>query len=172
MFNSMTHLQTLQLWLVIFCCTVNSACVSVNLGNKNQKKSDYVRYRSPALPYKDIRIESSDFAWQNSENGTTLSFLSVCHDPADPSLASMKDTSLRGFDNLSINQDEELTFNDRQAKKVSADGALDGVPVTIRLLIYKKNYCNYTISMVGVKKQFNNTDHNTFESFIGSFKTP
>lgn len=172
MFNSMTHLQTRQLWLVIFFCTVNSACVSVNLGNKNQKKSDYVRYRSPSSPYKDIRIESSDFAWQNNDNGTTLSYLSVCNDPADPSLDSMKTTSLRGFDSLVLNSDEEMTYNERLGKKVSADGTLDGVPVTIRLLVFKRNFCSYTISMVGVKKNFNSTDQTTFDNFIGSFKTP
>lgn len=172
MFNSMTHLQKLQLWLVVFFCMANSACVSVNLGNKGQAKNGYVRYDSPDSPYQDIRIPSADFAWQNSKNGTTLSYLSVCHDPGDPSLESMKDSSLRGFDGIVTTKEEESNFNDRQAKKITADGTLDGIPVTIRLMLFKRNYCSYTISMVGVKKHFSELDQKTFDNFLSSFKTP
>lgn len=168
----MRQLMRLQLLMVLFFPLVISSCVSVNLGNNSPTKNTYVRFASPKAPYTDIRIESADSAWQNSQTGTTLSYLSVCKDTSDPSLSSMQISSLKGFDNLAVQSEETIPFNEREGRKVVADGSLDGVPVTIRLLLFKKNNCNYTLSMVGTKKRFNDFDQKSFDDFTASFRAP
>ncbi|MNT62031.1 hypothetical protein D3C72_1997190 [compost metagenome] len=66
---------------------------------------------------------------------------------------------------------EVTQFNGREAQRTIATGDIDGVPVKLSLMIFKKNNCNYTLSYGGVAKEFVREDR-YFDEFLKSFKAP
>lgn len=166
----MTH-PVRHLGLLVFSFCLNG-CVSVNLGNKDIAKSQTVRFKAPDRPYESIDLKSADKAWQSQNTGSTISYLSVCNDPSDPSLEALRDGTLRGIDNLNVEKESRWDFNAREALRTKATGRLDGVKIKIDLVTFKKNYCNYTLSLVGVESRFGSTDQQQFDRFVGEFTAP
>lgn len=165
-------MKLLMLFLtILFLSIIQTGCVSVNLGNEKIAKSKSVDYKSPGKPFESIDIKNADKAWKNPETGTTLSYLSICNDPADPTLASLRDSTIAGIEELKTLSEEVVSFNGRQAIKTSATGQLDGVKILIKLLIFKKNNCNYTISLVGVQDKAEK-DLEKFDIFTNGFSAP
>lgn len=146
-------------------------CVSVKLGGSEVKKSSQVQFDPPSRSFASIILPHADSAWQNNKTGTTLSFISTCNDSSDPSLVSMRDSALRGLEELKLIKDEALTYNGREALRTEASGQLDGVKVEVRLMHFKKNFCDYTISMVGVQDKVKE-DVSVFDNFLRGFKAP
>ena len=75
------------------------------------------------------------------------------------------------MNNLRIVSTENLQYNGREARQTISTGEVDGVPVQLALLIFKKNGCNYTLSYGGIQKQFT-TELRQFEKFKTEFKAP
>lgn len=165
----MRHLQLRHLSVgFLFLCS----CVSVNLGNKDVSRSTEVRLSEPSNSYVSIALKAADRAWQSKSTGTTLSYMSVCNDAADPSLEALRGSTLRGIEQLKIENEERPTYNGRDSLRTKASGSLDGIKVVIRTMIFKKNFCNYTISMVGLESRFSQNDENVFNVFLEGFVAP
>ena len=161
------HLDFKALTLLLF----SASCVSVKIATNDGHKQSELSFQAPASPFESISLDNADKAWQNKKTGSTLSYLSQCKDNADPSLESLRDTTLRGLDSVEILKDEKMSYNGREAVKTQVKGKLDGVSVLVRLLIFKKNFCRYTISMVGVESHVD-SDVQIFETFLGKFEAP
>ncbi len=149
----------------------NASCVSVKLGNENVSKSATVRFDKPAKPFEVIALKNADESWQNKNTGTTISYLSICNDTSDPTLQSLRDSTVRGIEEADIEKENMIPYNNRQALRSDISGHLDGVKVMVKLLIFKKNFCNYTISMVGIQSKYE-SDSVEFEKFIKGFIAP
>lgn len=79
--------------------------------------------------------------------------------------------SLNAISDMEILTTEELMFNGRSARQSIAQGTLDGVPVKMSLLVFKKNNCNFTLSYGGVAKHFSN-ELKHFDDFKSQFRAP
>lgn len=167
----MKHLGKHQLVVVIILTFTMNGCVSVSIGNKNMRKSSSVEFVAPKKPFEKIDLKSADQAWQNRQTGTTLSYLSVCNDASDPSLDALRSSTLQGLEELSIKSENKFQYNSREAIKSEVSGKLDGVEVVVKMVIFKKNYCNYTISMVGLKGK-SESDFVVFDDFTTGFRAP
>lgn len=170
----MGHQMKRQLWnilTIIIGLFFLPSCVSVKLGNEDIKKSNQVQYVSPSEKFRPIELKNADKAWQNKNTGTTLSFLSVCDDTADPSIESLQSSTLRGLDQVQVNSSDTQKYNNREAVRTVATGKVDGVSVQLLLMIFKKNSCNYTVSMVGLVEKID-TDKNEFDKFLEGFVAP
>lgn len=148
-----------------------SSCVSVELPSGKTKPAKDVTFSEPSSPFSSIKSKSADHAWQSSKTGNTISFLSECGGTADPSLQSLETESLSALNKLEILKTETKTFNGREARQTISAGTIDGVPVALALVVFKKNGCNYTLSYGGVEKQFN-SELSVFEKFKDGFKAP
>lgn len=148
-----------------------ASCVTVNLGGGKITTADGVSYSKPTSPFQEIKLKDADHAWQNRDNGNTISYLSTCNDPADPTLESARGEYLGGLTNLKIVDEKETEFNGRGALTTTAEGNVDGVRTRLQLVIFKKNNCLYTLSYVAVAKQFNQGAEQ-FQNFTESFKAP
>lgn len=147
------------------------SCVSVQFpGGKSAPAKD-VEYKAPAAPYKEITTSKADKTWLSSKTGNTISYLSECGNGSDPSLSQIENESLSALSNLEVVKSEALTYNSRAAHQTVAHGEVDGIPVQISLLVFKKNGCNYTLSYGGVKEQFA-SEQLSFEEFKRNFKAP
>ena len=159
--------------LVRFCIIslLLSSCVSVQLPGGKVTPAKDVQYSEPGVPFEKIKSQNADRTWLSKNTGNTISYLSECGGTADPSLESIESESLSAMNELKILATEELTYNGREARQTTARGEIDGVPVQIALLIFKKNGCTYTLSYGGLQKQFS-VEQKYFEKFKTDFKAP
>lgn len=153
-----------------------SACVSVNLGPKGGERSREAEFSAPNAPYGEFRASANqrqpaDHAWQNTQNGNSISFFSTCHDPADPPLDTLAQELFAELSELQKIKSQVLTYNGREALDQEVEGKVDGVTTRIRAVIFKKNNCVYTITNVGLPKFFE-ADRLIFEQFLARFHVP
>lgn len=157
--------------LILILSLSFTACVSVSLPKASGKKATNLEFSAPAAPFQAIKTESADAAWLSAKTGNTISYLSDCESPIDPSVKQIESESLSALTNLKIESSDEIPYNGRQAAVSVASGAVDGVPVKMKLLVFKKNNCNYTLTYAGVEKNFS-AEVKEFNRFIQSFKAP
>lgn len=159
--------RPLPLLILIFGTT---SCVSVNLPTTTGKKADGVAATAPAAPFHDM-ASSADKAWISEKTGNTISYISECGSKADPSLQQLRDESMNALVNAKISDEKTFAYNGREALEATGSGTVDGVAVTLRLVVLKKNGCQYTLSYGGVSKGFEaETSH--FKNFVEGFKAP
>lgn len=148
-----------------------SNCVSVNITPDQAQKAEKISYEAPATPFKQFKTESADKAWQSEKTGNTMAFLTECNQNVDTSLKSLQFETLNALSDLQINQNNNVTFEDREGLIAQATGKVDGVPVELSVLVFKKNGCNFTLSYMGRRQHFQ-SESRYFEKFKESFKVP
>ena len=157
--------------VVCFLSLTLTTCVSVQLPGGKSEPAKGVNLQVPSSPFKEIQSPQIDKSWQSTKTGNTISYFSTCGSSADPSLESLESDALNALNKMEVQSSDEVSFNGRSALQSLAKGHLDGVPVQISVLVFKKNNCNYTLTYGGIEQNFN-TEVNVFESFKNSFKAP
>ena len=152
-------------------CLMMQGCVSVNLGPKGPSKSKNVAFITPGLPYRQIKGSPADGAWQNPENGNSISFLSTCNEESDPSLEAATDEMISAFGETKQLSQKKFEFDGRDALDTQAEARVEGVPTKIRALVFKKNACLYTLSLIGISKSFSKGEK-PFDDFVKGFQAP
>ncbi len=148
-----------------------SGCVSVQLPGAVAKKATGIIYVEPTKPFESIKSDGADKVWLSKKTANTIAYLTECESPNDPGLKQLESEYLNALGKLEITKSETSTFNGRESLSTSANGEIDGINVQVKLLIFKKNNCNYTLSYSGVKKKFD-SELKYFDQFVESFKVP
>ncbi len=164
----MKHPKALFLLLLYFLL---NGCVSVNLPSSSGWKAPTVEFKAPPKPFVPMENKNADKAWISEKNGNTISYLSECGSPVDPPLQQIEADTLNFLENLKIISSDSKTFNGRESLETLAQGNVDGVPVKMRVLTFKKNNCSYSLVYGGVKDKFN-SEVSYFEQFLKGFKAP
>lgn len=148
-----------------------SGCVSVQLPGGKSAKASNVVYQKPAGSFKSIDAENSDQAWQSSKSGNTLAYLSECQPAVESNLKTLEGESLSALTNSHVIKTDTKEYNGRESIYTLADGTVDGIPVSVALLVFKKNGCNFTMTYSGRRSMFS-SEYSQFEAFKESFKVP
>lgn len=146
-----------------------SACVSVSLKKEPIVRSDKYTFQNPSGNFKRIDPDNADHAWRNSKTGNTIAIISECSTSKDPELATLESESMEALSSSKILSSKTLNFNDREALRSVGEGNIDGVPVKIDVLNFKKSTCMYSLTYFGRSSSFAN-DQSEFENFIKGFK--
>ncbi|MBL7668979.1 MAG: hypothetical protein JNM39_00715 [Bdellovibrionaceae bacterium] len=154
-----------------FSVILASSCVSVSLDKNKVVPAKNVRFNAPDSPFEEIDIPNSDKTWISAVSGNTISFLSDCQKNSDPTLEQMLTDSFSVLEGLHASQSETLTYNSRQALQMTSEGFVDGVPIKMKALVFKRNSCNYTLTYAGVSKKFPR-ELDQFSRFLQSFYAP
>ena len=166
------HFSKAQLLIALAACGLAApACVSVNIGPKGNQKANDVEFKEPSAPYDELDKTAADSAWQNKNNGNTISYYSSCKDPADAPIDAVMRDLFSELRELRTIQTGNVIYNGREGQDTEVEGRLDGVPTRIRAVVFKKNDCTYTISYIGVPKSFEE-DRARFNEFLGNFRAP
>jgi hypothetical protein len=145
--------------------------VSVNLPTQTGHKAEDVEFKTPTNPFKEMKSPNTDRAWISDLTGNTISYLSDCKNPADPSIEQIQNDTLSVLNDLEILFTQKKTFNSREAVETMAQGFIDGVAVKMKLLTFKKNSCSYSLVYGGVKEKFE-PEIKHFNLFVSGFKAP
>jgi hypothetical protein len=165
-----TNHHRINIW-VFLSTFAFSSCVSVSLQKTDTVAAKDVNFESPALPFESISLKSADKTWISKASGNTISFLSDCQKNSDPTLEQMQNETTSVVDNVTVIESNSIPFNSRTGLTSTVEGMVDGVPVKMKVLVFKKNTCNYTLTFAGVKKHFDQ-ELKYFEQFQASFKAP
>jgi hypothetical protein len=158
-----------KITLSILVSTLLSACVSLNLGNTEAKKSKSATLVAPVSPFSEIKSEMADQIWISGKTGNTISYYTSCNDPADKTLAGLRAEVLTLLSQPKIVDEAELTFNDRPALRSTILGKVEGVDVFIETIIFSKNGCHYTLTYSGLPKN-QNIEKDRFANFTNEFR--
>ena len=161
------HLAQLSFCSVLFA----SACVTVKVGDAPPEKATSVKFQAPSLPFAESESAEADRLWTNSQSAVSISFVSRCNDGTDPRLSDIQGQLISAVEEPTIELEKKYPFNSREALDTTISGRLDGIPVKLRLISFKKNNCHYTLSYVGKPRAFAK-DAQVFENFSKSFEAP
>ncbi len=169
--NSSSILVFLRVSISALIVVTMSGCISLSISGGKMKKSDGIKFSAPTSPFQDAKNENADRAWINKRNGNSISYLSVCNDPADPSIESATQDLFADLNGTQTIKTEHFSYNHRDALRTEVKGEIDGVPTQITAVVFKRNDCMYTINYVGVVKAYAD-DRGNFETFLTSFEAP
>lgn len=148
-----------------------AGCVSVQLPQMEGKRAQEVQYSAPSAPFSILESGAADKAWLSGQTGNTISYLSDCAAKVDPELDQILDDTAQILESPAITERSSLQFNGRAARAALVDGKMDGVPVRLKLLVFKKNDCSYTISYTAKPSTFA-AEITAFERFVTEFRAP
>lgn len=167
----MNFVQVFKIFMLFSLGAFINACVSVQLGQNEIKKSTDYKYKAPEKPWQEISSLRIDHGWKNTRNGNSLSVVSDCSEQQDPTLNSIREGVLTGIDEVELLSEKKTMFNQREALQTEAKGKVDGVPTLMNVLLFKKNGCIFILTYVGTQIHYaSNTE--TFDAFLKHFEVP
>ncbi|MDZ4677645.1 MAG: hypothetical protein SGI74_09070 [Oligoflexia bacterium] len=164
----MKHLISIHI-LILFLST--SGCAILGSNDDPAVKSVNTKFSPPDSPYEKSNVSSADQVWQSKKTGSTIAVNSMCQKYADLSLKNLEQNILTGIENLKVIEEQDTTFDEREASRILAEGTIDGVPIRIDLLIFKKNNCTYDLAYISRPQNFT-VEKPIFEKFLSNFHAP
>ncbi len=149
--------------LLVLC-----SCVSVNIKPKAPEKSKFYQFAEPGLPFQKIKSDPTDLAFRDPKTGHTIAVISECSESYDPKLDALEEEITSALTDSKLEKSTEMTFNERDGKRSLFSGKMDGIPVLVETLVFKKNSCAYTLTLLGRVKGFQNQQQ-IFQKFVESF---
>lgn len=164
-------IRTVGSLTILLASAVLAGCVSVQLPSMEGKRAQEVQYNAPSTPFSALEASAADKAWLSEKTGNTISFLSDCAAKVDPELDQILDDTAQILESPKISDRSSLEFNGRAARSALVEGKMDGVPVRLKLLVLKKNDCNYTLSYTAKPSTFD-AEVAAFDRFVADFRAP
>ena len=162
--NKIFYLMLYSFYLI---CT--NGCVNVEIGKNNSVRSTSVRFNEPNEPFKEAKSGYLDRAWKNTNDGSTISYLSDCYGKTDPSLEQIFKEATSPVREQHLIQQHQIEYNERAALHSVVEGVIDGVLTRYELVIFKKNHCNYILAYAATAESYA-THQREFSQFVKGFK--
>jgi hypothetical protein len=160
-----------RVFAILVFTMIATSCALLGGSDDQEMKSKDFKFSSPASPYKKVSISSADYVYQSEKTGSTIAINSLCQKYSDVKLDNLKSNILVGVDNLKVDQERTVTFNDREGKRTIAYGSTDGVRIRVDILIFKKNNCTFDLAFIS-RPDLYMTEAKIFEDFLVGFKVP
>ncbi|OFZ20290.1 MAG: hypothetical protein A2Z20_12805 [Bdellovibrionales bacterium RBG_16_40_8] len=145
--------------------------MSLNFKPSPAQKSSVVKFHSPNPGYAEVSSASLDKLWQNKKTGCSISYLSDCNNPTDPSLQNIFKGITSEIESVSVISSSFIEYNYREALRSIVEGRIDGVSTRFELVIFKKNSCTYILTYAATTNAFSN-EKPIFNHFVEMFRVP
>lgn len=115
-----------------------------NQVSQSAKGSQYqINFKEPQWTETKADKERSDYVWAHKEDGRILLSNSFCNEFQDQALDVLAKNTFNTVDELSIDQKDYTTFQNREAYRLEGKGKVDGVVVGLILLNTRRNNCYF-----------------------------
>lgn len=143
------------------------SCVSSLLKEKPPSFSTEIRLTAPKAPFG--KTETSVFpTWKNSQTGNVISIVSDCNEGATNKLSTLHQLIEDSLDDVKIMKEETMALQNRPALLKFITANLDGQPIEVHSVSFKRKSCGYLASLSGKPNSlFKDTGH--FDQFINGF---
>lgn len=143
------------------------SCVSSLLKEKPPAFSKEIKLTPPKAPF--IKTETSVFpSWKNSQTGNVISIVSDCNEGATSKLSVLHQLIEDSLEDIKIVKEETIALQNRPAFLKVVTANLDGHPIEVHSVSFKRKSCGYLASLSG-KANSLFKDATFFESFISGF---
>lgn len=159
--------QLAATFLIITSPFLIVSCVSSLLKEKAPTFSKDIQYKDPQSGFSKVNLSVYP-AWKNSKTGNVISIVSDCNENGVASLANLHQLITSSVEEAKTVKQEQLTFKDKPALLYLTEGSLDGQPISIRSLSFKRKDCGYVSSLSG-KPASLEVDLAAFNAFNESF---
>lgn len=145
-----------------------SGCISINLPRGESSPSKRISASAPGGPYKALSAEGFDRAWISSTTGNTIAYTSECSPSADLSPEQLFNEFVGHITGVKTSF-EPFEIADRSGIRGQATGTLDGVPVQLAVVVFKKDGCDYVLNYSGITEKFE-SELPLFEQFLANIE--
>lgn len=159
--------QLVATLLIIASPFLMVSCVSSLLKEKAPTFSKDIQFKDPQFGFSKVNLSVYP-AWKNSKSGNVISIISDCNENGVASLSSLHQLITGSIEDSKTIKQELLSFKDKPALLYLTEGSLDGQPIAIRSISFKRKDCGYVSSLSG-KPNSLDSDLNAFNSFNESF---
>lgn len=131
---------------------------------------DGISYRvaEPQAPWRVVAFEDNDLAWA-APSGHVLAINATCSGHEDPQLDVLTNHLVFGFTDREWLGKTKVQLDGRDALRSKVKARLDGVPVSLELVVLKKNGCVHDITYVSPLGR--EAQHQAeFEALVAGFK--
>lgn len=156
----MKHILLLSFVLLYCSCSTDSGLYKKSPSVVNQLS------KAPPAPWSEISTEGADFALQNRFSKSLFLFNSACRKYEASNLNSLTSSMLAGIDDLKITERNIVSYQEREAVEVAANGKLDGVLRFFKIVTILKNNCIYDYVLISTNQKNLNTDSPALKLFL------
>ena len=156
--------------LPIFCMSLGllQGCFLVTSSTSSSLEGRY-RVEAP-LGWVEVNPGGADYSWWNSSAGATIYTDSNCeHHFEDSSLDRLVDSQVAALDDVELQSSESTTILGRAGLSTLHFGSIDGVRVSVRTTVVKRNGCVYDFVMVGPVSEDASLSE-SYASLVASFE--
>lgn len=140
------------------------SCVSSILKEKPPTFSNEIKLIAPQPPF--VKTETSVFpSWKNTLTGNVISIVSDCNDGSSSKLTALHQLIEDSLEDIRVVKEETLALQNRPAHLKVVTAKLDGHPIEVRSISFKRKSCGYLASLSG-KTNSLLKDTTQFEQFI------
>jgi hypothetical protein len=131
-------------------------------------RDGHLAFRIGALPseWRRVQVADGQLAFHHDGGGTILAH-ATCEARGDASLDVLTNHLLFGIEDPRERSRTPLSLDGRRALRTRVDGALDGVPVALDLVVLKKDSCTYDLELASSPEVFAHRQADFERFFIG-----
>ena len=134
--------------LIISLPILMVSCVSTILQEKAPTFSKEIQFKDPQSTFK--KVNSSVYpAWKNSKTGNVISLVSECDENYLGTLSGLHQLIIGSIEEPKTTKQESISFKQKPALLYVTEGQLDGQPIAIRSISFKRKNCGYVSSLSG-----------------------
>lgn len=126
------------------------------------------RVAEPQGAWRPVVFEDNDLAWLSTA-GHVLAINATCSGHEDPQLEVLTNHLVFGFTERQWLKRERFQLDGREALRSQVKARLDGVPVSLELVVLKKNGCVHDFTYVSPEGR--EAEHKaSFERLVANFR--
>ena len=117
----------------------------------------HVCYRMGALPagWRLVHQESAAIGFYSDDVGGVIEANASCRDDAEATpLEALTRLLLIGYTDRNVKTQTKVPLDEREALRTQVDAKLDGVPMSLELLVMKRNGCIFDLSYAAPPDRF------------------
>lgn len=122
-------------------------------------------------PWQPIELGQNDLAWRESRSGAIVQINATCDPFHDVPLTALTQHLLIGFTDRSVQSQQRLPMDGREALRSHVSASLDGVPRELLFYVLKKDDCVYDFALVAPPGEPFQRAVPAYERFVGGFTT-
>ncbi|MBC7741680.1 MAG: hypothetical protein H7061_05770 [Bdellovibrionaceae bacterium] len=127
------------------------SCVSSLLKEAPPTFSKDIKWTEPMTPFKKMNTSIYP-TWKNKSTGNVISIVSDCGDlAADQNLGSFHQLIEGSVEKFKLVKEQKILFKNKSALIHHSQGELDGQPIEIQAMSFKRKNCGYVTSLTGKK---------------------
>lgn len=146
-----------------------AGCATRGTLSDNLYRNGPVAFRIGELPaeWRRVQVADGQLAFHHDGGGTILAH-ATCEARVDVSLDVLTNHLLFGIEGARERSRIPLSLDGRRALRTRVDGALDGVPIALDLVVLKKDSCTYDLELASSPEVFARRQAD-FERFFTGF---